>query len=341
MKASDLLNALALPFAVAQKPGKITSMANHIRLADWKASATDLVSSVEVAFPADLGCCAPAVRLRDALGTLPPDADVKLKVVGTRLTIAGGRTRHSMATLPVADFPMPKWPTEETPIKNWATQAAALDFTRRASAVNDLTRAWLNGVATQKGGFVASNGHWASIVRSGSEIADDMILPAHALNAVSLLKNVTAAAIENGERFALIFEGGRYMSQLVAGKYADMSRIVPITHNETPIVVERAAIEGAARAARGVQYTDYLQLSIAKDLIILEEETSEGSARFEVVCSYAGPEISIGINSGYLVSALESLEGTQVTFSQAASTSPIMFTGAKEGWCHVIMAAKL
>lgn len=72
-------------------------------LDQWATAKIELTQA-----SADDGCCVPFKKLSGFVDLLPSGGQVRLKMDGGRIVVSSGRSRITLQTLPVADFPSPR-----------------------------------------------------------------------------------------------------------------------------------------------------------------------------------------------------------------------------------------
>jgi DNA polymerase III sliding clamp (beta) subunit (PCNA family) len=344
MKAKTLRNALDLPLAIANAAASVTPVLSHVLLAQGKALATNHVAYAEIELPIDdLGCCVPADRLKAALDVIVaanPDAEVKLAIAGSKLTITAPRMRHTMPVLPADMMPAPIWPDGEKAFTDWARFVSALEFGKAFVAGPKDLRYYLKGVGSYDGAICATDGHRAAIAAGESELRTGMIIPTEVVPLIcGLTKGRTHAASET--HLAIAFEGGRFGCRLVEGQMPDMRRVVPEKHYANVTTVNRSSLEHAASAMRKTRVAEFTRISVKDSMMLVEDdEASQGSTHVELEVKHQGAAWMSGIQSAYLLSAAQQLEGELVTISYEEGR-PILFTGDKPGRRVVVMGAKV
>lgn len=344
MKAKELLEALALPFDIAKVTISTQPITGHIRLAGGTAVAYNMLAAIEVNTPElDLGCCVPAQRFSQtlaAIAALAPDGEVKLSVKNKQLVMTAPHFRRTMPTLPADDFPVPEWPQGGEAISAWSGQVSALRFAGHAAASDDAERPFLNGVATKEGYVGASDGVRGAIAMGEAQLRDGLIIPTAAVRTICELQAVSAYATSEAW-LAFIFPRGRYCVRLVAHKFPDLAKVLPAKHADQALQIERDALSRALGAYVKTKTAPHMKLSVEKSLVILGDETPDGSSRVEVGCVYEGAPWWTGVPAPQLAGALEALDGERLTISWEGGLKPVLLTGQKEGRRIAIMPMKL
>lgn len=349
MKAKELIAAIALPSQVASRSLANHPITGHIAFAGGKVSAFNLVAAAEVknAEVPDLGCCVPADRLNNALAAIAmysPDADVKLAMKGKTLAVTAPHVRYSMPTMPADTMPAPKWPEGFSAIADWSSLVSALRFCVHAAAVKDINRPFLCGVATREGYMAASDGHRGAMVNGQMHLRDDLIIPTDHVRPICDLPKGTGYAT-NENAISIEFEGGRFYVPLVAAKFPDMKRIVPVQHADDQAQLERAALDRTLGAFLKTKSEKWARITLEQNLLVIEDQSEDVGTRMEVNCVYSGAKQSFGLDGKYFYDSVQNLDGPHVTMSvkpsETRAPAPVLLTGKSEGRKLVIQQAAL
>jgi DNA polymerase-3 subunit beta len=272
-------------------------------------------------------------RLHDIVGKLADGAlDIEGTAEGGSATLRAGRSRFSLPTLDVADFP--DLSVGEMPISfdlPAATLAAMLEAVSFAIS-SDETRYYLNGVYLHPVGdrlvAVATDGHrlarCSCPLPAGAEAMMPLLLPRKTCAELGRsMKGGTSAHLEASNSKIRVGLGDRRLtSKLIDGTFPDYDRVIP-TASTVTVTAGRASLaealgrvrtvaDGKNRAVRCAAAGSELALSIV-------QETGQGE---DVVAVEADGEIVIGISADYLETALSSLPGDRVTIAMTDAGSP-------------------
>jgi DNA polymerase III subunit beta len=296
---------------------------------------------------------------KDAMVTLTLDEDTM------RLTVAAGRARFVLATLPVADFP--RWAGADAGRKPAATDfsmacgvlADALAQTGFAAG-DDPTRYYLGGVYVHAADldlrFAATDGHRLSRVRmdapDGAACAPDLILPRGVLKPLDkwLGHAVKAAGedhaaqvdIEMGEdgrwiSFAIeLGDSGRVVlsTKGIDGTFPDYARVIP-TEAPLSLIVQREALASAIKRVLSIaDKSRFIQVALSEDCIRLTVTADGvGQASEDVPCIYDGAALELGVNGAYWREALSALACDEVSMRLTDHKLPIRLEphGADDG----------
>ncbi|MGE5116711.1 MAG: DNA polymerase III subunit beta [Betaproteobacteria bacterium] len=299
-----------------------------------------------------------ARKLIDILRSMPADQTVTLSSAANKLTLAGGKSRFTLQTLPADDFPLVQeaadfGPAFSVPQK---TLKALINQVHFAMAVHDI-RYYLNGILFVAEGssltLIATDGHRLALAQaqlSGEIPKQEVILPRKTvLELQRLLRDdkdddspIEMRFAGNQAKFA--FSGMEFVTKLVEGKFPDYNRVIPKTHKNhvtlgrVPLLasLQRAAILTSEKF-KGVR----LNLEPGS-LRIASSNAEQEEAKEEIEIDYAGDSIEIGFNVTYLMDALANMGQEMVTLSlQDANSSALMTIPEQAGFKYVVMPMRI
>ena len=274
-----------------------------------------------------------ARKLIDILRALPENIDVSLKVDDKRATIQAGRSRFTLQTMPVEDFPTVNtehdWPARFTlPQKQLRHLFQMVHF---SMAVQDV-RYYLNGLL-----LVTSRDRLRVVATDGHRLA-------------YCEATIDAAALPNREVIIprkSVLELQRLLSDsddLVEGKFPDYQRVIPTAHTKRFLVFRDAFAASLSRASiltsdkfRGVRLT--LEPGALK---IQANNAEQEEAQEEVETDYQGERLEIGFNVGYLQDVLGNLKTEQVQAEFGdANTSALITVPGDSQFKYVVMPMRI
>lgn len=181
--------------------------------------------------------------------------------------------------------------------------------------------------------IVASDGH--KLVRNkvltiSSEESHAFILPKKPAN---LLKNVlphddTEVLIHFDDRNAEIeFAGGKLKCRLIEGKYPNYNSVIP-ANNPCQLNIDRKALFGSLRrvlpfASESSQLVR-LRMTSGNLEVSAEDIDFATSAKENIVCDYAGNNMSIGFKGSTLAEILNNLTSEEVVLELADPSRPCL-----------------
>jgi DNA polymerase-3 subunit beta len=348
IERAALLKSLAHVQSVVERRNTIPILSN-VRLEgrDGRLSlnATDMDLDIVEATGAEIvragATTAPAHTLYDIVRKLPEGSQVELdhsQEDGT-LTLRSGRSKFSLACLPVSDFPVL---SGGELAHNFTLGSDALkgliDRTRFAISTEE-TRYYLNGIyvhATTSDGqgvlrAVATDGHRLARVEiplpDGAAGMPGVIVPRKAV--VELRKlldegnaDITVSLSDSKIRFA--FDEAVLTSKLIDGTFPDYERVIP-SENDKILEIDTKTLSAAVDrvSAISAEKSRAIKLALEKGMLTLSASSPEsGSAQEEIEANYAAGPIEIGFNSRYLLDITAQIVGDQVRFAMADAASP-------------------
>ncbi|MDY4885395.1 MAG: DNA polymerase III subunit beta [Alphaproteobacteria bacterium] len=287
---------------------------------------------------------APAHMLYDIVRKLSDGSEVELTFPDEKgqLSIASGRSKFSLSTIAVEDFPVISGDSLPT---NFAMPKEDLkdviDRTQFAASTEE-TRYYLNGLyihAKNEGEtkvlrIVATDGHRLACVESplpsGAEKMAGVIVPRKTVAEIRKLlddtesETVNISLSDNKIRFTL--EDITLTSKLIDGTYPDYERVIP-TDNDKVLELDVKELSAAVdRVSVVAERTRAIKLITGKNHIVLTTSSPDlGSALEELEAKYDSDALEVGYNFRYLLDILAEIKGetVKISFSDASSPSII------------------
>ncbi len=296
-----------------------------------------------------------ARKLIDILRSLPADQVVTLSQTQTKLTLAGGKSRFTLQTMPADDFPLVQesadfGPSFSVPQKALRGLISQVHF---AMAVHDI-RYYLNGILFVAEGksltLVATDGHRLALAQATLENEipkQEVILPRKTVLELQRLLREDESAIEM--RFApnqakFDFAGMEFVSKLVEGKFPDYNRVIPKNHKNKVTLGRSPLLQSLQRAAiltsekfKGVR------VNIEPGTLrIASSNAEQEEAMEELEIDYGGDAIEIGFNVTYLIDALANMGQEMVTVElQDTNSSALITVPEHAGFKYVVMPMRI
>ena len=326
IERAALLKSLGHVQSVVERRNTIPILSNlKLEAMDGKVAlnATDMDLDIIESVACDISqpgtTTAPAHTLYDIVRKLPEGAQVVLDVDNEgKMVLSSGRSRFTLACLPVEDFPVLSGGDlgHEFSLKVSEVQAL-IDKTRFAISTEE-TRYYLNGVylhAAERDGVkvlrcVATDGHRLASMEvsmpKGAEGMPGVIVPRKAIGELRKLvdetnTDITIALSEAKIRFSV--NDTVLTSKLIDGTFPDYQRVIP-EGNEKQLDVSTKAFAAAVDRVSAIssEKSRAVKLNLASGSLILSASSPEdGSATEELEVTYQGDSMEIGFNSGYLL----------------------------------------
>ncbi len=338
------------------KDGKVSMTATDMDLAIVESTAADVATPGAVTVPAH--------TLYEIVRKLPDGAqiDIERAADGNQVKIVSGRSRFSLACLPIEDFPML---SSGELAHSFAVGAGDLrgliDRTRFAISTEE-TRYYLNGIYLHAAKTddvdvlraVATDGHRLARVEmplpDGAAAIPGVIVPRKTVNELRRLledrtDEVQVSLSETRIRFA--FADIVMTSKLIDGTFPDYNRVIPSDdHNNKVLEVDRAAFARAVDRVATIssEKSRGVKLSMSNANLVLSATSQEnGTATEEMEVRFADDEkLEIGFNSRYLLDITQQIEGEGAQFKMADGASPtIVRDSADASALYVLMPMRV
>ncbi|MBM5458921.1 DNA polymerase III subunit beta [Pseudomonas sp. P66] len=344
IKSTDLAQYLKTVARVPQR--KATDVYGHLLLevstAVLSLSAHNGQQQMTLDVPADLfsltgegfAVCVPASKFDQVIASLPKGAMVTISFAESKVVIASGRSRFSLATLPAEQFPVMEFTADQSKGEltlPGGTLSTAIHQVGFCAARTDV-RTYLNGVLFEfKPGLMtlaASDGLRLGVVDVAVEgqPMQHFILPSACIEDVCQFVgagDVQIATSGNMARFSRA--GGVLHTKLIDGKFPDYRKLVAAAEKGDVARVAREEFAGAmARVALLSEGTvSLVRLAVTADAISIQSVggNAEDIADDVLPCDYHAEPLEIGFNgslAGEIVRSLGAQE-IDVIFSGAAS----------------------
>ena len=347
VERAAVLKALAHVQSVVERRNTIPILSNVLIEAEddgLRLMATDLDLQVVEVVPATTvqrgATTVAAHTIFDIVRKLPDGSQIELTLADGRLSVAAGRSRFQLATLPRDVFPI----FAEGDLPHSFTIPAAtlrqtIDRTRFAISTEE-TRYYLNGIfmhvtdeAKPALRAVATDGHRLARVAierpEGSDGMPDVIVPRKAVAEVRKLLDemdgdVRVSLSQSKIRFA--FDSAVLTSKLIDGTFPDYSRVIPTANDRLLRINTKELAQGVDRVSTiATEKTRAVKLSLDAGKVTLSVTSPEaGTAAEEISADYNAGPLEVGFNSRYLLDILSQIETETVEVHLADAASPTL-----------------
>jgi DNA polymerase-3 subunit beta len=336
IQRADLARTLSHVVKVTESRNTIPILGNVLLQADAsKLTVTgtdlDIEYSASTVAEGELSTTVDAKRLSDIARRLVGDT-VTLELKDNNLVVKSGRSRFTLPTLPVEDFPRLDSGVFDAEFK---VDLAALVAPVRFAVSNDPTRYYLNGVhlhATD-GDFrlraVATDGHrLAHNTVDGYGHFNPVIIPS---KTVGLIPHGVIDVGISKNKIRLATADTIIVSKLIDGTFPDYKRVIPAANDNVVTVTRDELSKSIARvSAVANERGRAAKFGIAGDNISIDMRSDDGTAHEDVPASYSGEPIEIGFNSAYMTDVLAAVPGESITIALADGQTPAIFRGTGE-----------
>jgi len=339
---------------------RVEILANHLGVVGTDLDLT-VHASTEAIGISDGVCIAPAKLLADIVRSLEPGA-VTIESEGEKIEISAARSRFSLRTFPVDDFPSLPEPPQPATFLPAVHLASALRQVVRAASSDD-ARPLLTGVliAAEGGGIrlVATDSYRLAMrdIEGSDALTDSsqILVPARALAELQKLSGLGSAAKEEAAEHA---EGDgskpgteasiglsigdhdvtftarevKVSTRLLDGSYPDYRQLIPSEYPNRLHVGKDSLLDALRRVRLLVRdNTTPVRLSMRSggvDLTVVSQEV--GDASETVDADFEGTELTIAFNPTYLIDGVEAVSGDEVVLETVDATKPATVRAAEE-----------
>ena len=335
---------------------RIEASGNHLAVVGTDLDLT-VHASTEAIGITDGVCVAPARLLADIVRSLEPGA-VTIESEGEKVEIGAARSRFSLRTFPVDDFPTLPEPPQPATFLPADSLASALRQVVRAASSDD-ARPLLTGVLIAAEGsgvrLVATDSYRLAMrdIEGSDALVDSaqILVPARALAELQRLSVLGSAARETGvategdgevgptvglsvgEHDVTFTAGGvKVSTRLLDGSYPDYRQLIPAEYPNRLHVGKDSLLDALRRVRLLVRdNTTPVRLSMRSggvDLTVVSQEV--GDASETVDADFDGTELTIAFNPTYLIDGVEAVTGDEVLLETVDATKPATVRAAEE-----------
>ncbi len=297
----------------------------------------------------------PAKKLLDICKSLPEGSSLEFSSNDNKMTVKSGRSRFSLSTLPVSDFPTVEESASDFRIELLQGQLRKLiDQTSFAMAQQDV-RYYLNGMlwelSRSRFQAVATDGHRLAMSGIDTEIEVEgdkqIIVPRKGIIELGRL------LLDEEKIIELVFctnhvraytENYTFTSKLIDGKFPDYERVMPKVCNKAVCGSRQELRQAFARTSilSNEKYRGIRLVLSDGSLQIVANNPEQEEAEETVSVDYNGEKLEIGFNVSYLVDVLTVLSGetAKISLSDSNSSALIEEEGSSDSQ-YVVMPMRL
>ena len=296
----------------------------------------------------------PGRKFADIWRSLPEGSNISVEVA-EQVTVRSGKSRFTLATLPVDEFPEMAEPKSDVKVLvPVADVRRLLDQTSFAMAQQDV-RYFLNGmlfeITAEHVRTVATDGHRLAMCtcQGGAEGVDRMqaIVPRKGVNELSRMlgEGDEALLLALGSNHLRVVQGGyTLVTKLVDGQFPDYDRVIP-KNGEHFVTGDRETLRRSLRSTSILSNEKYrgVRLALEKEQLTVQANNPDQEEAEDVIAvEYDGEPMEIGFNADYLLDILNALSGENVRFSVSDGNSSALIEGPEEdGSLFVVMPMRL
>lgn len=322
---------------------------------------TEITEIVDAKILENGAITAPAHMLYDIVRKLADGADVELVYPDEKeqLTIASGRSKFSLPTIGVEDFPVIS--TDTLPanfVMNRDELKDVIDRTQFAASTEE-TRYYLNGLyihpkhegETNVLRIVATDGHRLACVETplpeGADKIEGVILPRKTVAEIrKLLDDSQAESVQislSDSKVRFVLDDITLASKLIDGTYPDYERVIPTNNNKILEINVKELATAVDRVSVVAERTRAIKMVANKNHVIITTSSPDlGSALEDVEADYDNESLEIGYNFRYLLDILSEIKGETAKFSFSDGASPsVIHDTSDAGAIYVLMPMRV
>ncbi len=326
----QLLTPLQHVFGAVEKKQTNPVLGNVLlQASDGQLTITATDTEIEVQAKVDLHIDAlgevtvPARKLLDICKYLPDTARVDFDSSADKVKFSSGRSRFTLATLPVAEFPMVEPLSDAQMVTLTAEEMYQCIRNTAFSMAQQDVRFYLNGmlleISTEKLACVATDGHRLAYAQCCTDASPEtpvrVIIPRKSITELQRL--LSSADAEDTVQLAItpqhlqIFIGDvRLTTKLIDGRFPDYNRVIPL-NGDKELLIDSATLKQALTRASVLSNEKYRGVRLALKsgvLTISSNNPDQEEAIDEIEVEYTGESAEIGFNVTYLLDVLNTLE---------------------------------
>lgn len=315
----------------------------------------EVIATIKKTDGSDNDLTLPARKLFDICRALPAGAEISIRKDGEKAVIKSGKSRFTLATMAVADFPFiqpAQW--EQALTLSRKSLKLLLEQTHFCMAQQDV-RYYLNGLLleiTEKHiRAVATDGHRMAVsevaIERGIKSGKQIIVPRKGIQEMMRLLDDTDDAIEiqvGTNHLKAQTSDYAFTSKLIDGRYPDYTKVIPSSQSKQLKLPRETLRETLSRVAilssekyRGVR------LSLGNKMLrVTAHNPEQEEAQEELATDYNGDSMEIGFNVNYMIDAISALHTEQVIFGLNDPNSSCTFQSPDTHYPqYVIMPMRL
>ncbi len=297
----------------------------------------------------------PARKLFDICRSLDDSARLDFEIVADKAKIRCGKSRFTLATLPVDEFPLvgELSDTIEVSLPQQELETA-IKRTSFAMAQQDV-RYYLNGLLLQLSEnelcCVSTDGHRLALHKTDAAIETTesvkAIIPRKAITELSRLMDGSDTRIElslNEKHLRIRLGALQMTSKLVEGKFPDYEKVIPLDSNNVALVDRELFRQSLTRSAILANETyKGVRLMLDKEMLgIQTNNPKHEEAEDELEIDYSGDPIEIAFNVVYLLDVLNAVNSDTVALNIKDNTSSMVINpGDSKQSTYVVMPMRL
>jgi len=283
----------------------------------------------------------PARKLLEICRYLPDSARIDFDSTGEKVKFNSGRSRFTLATLPVEEFPKVDALQDPQIVTLAAGELHQCIRSTAFSMAQQDVRFYLNGMLLEIGSArlscVATDGHRLAYSQCATEAepAEPVrsIIPRKSINELQRLLGAAGADDPvqlriTPQHLQITIAEVRLTTKLIDGRFPDYNRVIPIDGNKE-LVIDCATLKQSLTRASVLSNEKYRGVRMALQsgvLTISSNNPDQEEAIDEVEVDYTGDSAEIGFNVTYLLDVLNTLESDNARILLKDGNSSVLIT---------------
>lgn len=333
-KTSELLNKLKNLSPTAEAKQTLMILGNSaFKIKDNAAEITtsdleiEVSSTVECVAEGDSSFTVPAKKLLEIVSALSNHNEIKLQNKNNTVDIIAGKSKISLPTLSIDDFPYNERNNEAFTEIDCMELLNLINKTSFAMAYQD-ARHFLNGMhicnEDNKIISVCTDGHrlakYTSTISIDNELS--LILPRKAvteiyriINSFTDNKEILTEYAYNNNNFMLKINDFVIKTKLIQGDYPNFNKVIPESTNNI-IEIDKSLFKNSLNVISKVVNQQYKGVKLTPNsngtLHLMSSNTESEIGEDHIEAKYVGSDMSVGFNIVYLQDVINVLSGDKV-----------------------------
>jgi len=305
----------------------------------------------------------PARLLTDVVRAVPAGA-VEFSVTEGEASIVAGSSEFSIRLIPEEDYPQLSFTQEASEDGDSASFSPAVTFSgaefRNAlsqvvrSASSDDSRPILTGVLMASEGegrlrLVSTDSYRLSVRDlEGSSILGEqqkVLVPSRALGELQrLIADSDEVTLKLAEHYAQFAVGDvQLTTRLIPGEFPNYQGLIPTDHPNRLTADREQLLEVVRRVRLLAQDSTPVRLVMSDgSLEVIAITHDVGKANESMEADYAGEDLTVAFNPGYLIDGVEATTGEQGALETADAVKPALLRSVgDEGFLYLLMPVRV
>lgn len=200
----------------------------------------------------------------------------------------------------------------------------------------DFIRPILEGIHFNNSDIVALDGYRLALSTDNNlNVNNSFTIASNTYKALLKLldkKNKKDLIISHNDKYIRFkFDNMILTSELLEGEYYDYNQIIPRDHNTIITVNKKELLENNEFLSLYSKDVKYLTVwTITEDNLNIKVNTAEGIYNTNNSITFEGEELTLGLNNGFVIDVLKSIEDEEIIIKFVSATSPILIETEKE-----------